>query len=393
MNYNTWTDAQLEERANQILTEMNGEGANLEELRSEAAAISEERTARAAEANRREIRNSIAGGAGMTMSRPAATQQRTFGAGSDEYRRAWLKQLATSADGIRHLGELTEEERTAFITTTANTGSVVPDVILNEIIDCMDNRTPILNDAYKTAFTQGFGVPRRTGITKGDSAGVAEGAARGDDEQNAFELLPLSGIEIKKHVVLSRKMKFKSIEAFEAWLVKELGERQMVAKEAVCIARMKGAAPDGGSAVTAAGIAAANKNTSVARTDAGVRGMMALVVGANKTIYANAATIWNIFAGIEDGGGHRLFVPSGMDDPTVKGYIYGAKIKEDPNVGADEFFILAEDELQVNDYDELEIFSAVEPKTANEIKTAYSLTDAGMRNPVGGAYGKFVAAS
>lgn len=396
MDFSNYTDAQLEERANQILTEMTADGADLSALRNEASAIREERAARAAEAQRREIRSAIADGAGNTVSRLAAivnSEVRHYDETSPEYRSAWLKNLATTQDGVRHLGELTTEERAAFITTTANSGSVVPQVIANEIIDLMDSRAPIYQDAYKTYMSQGFGVPRRTGITKGDSKGVAEGTANGDDEQNAFNLLPLDGVEIKKHVVQSRKMKFKSIDAFQAWLVKELGERQTVAKENLCIARMKGAAPEGGSAVADAGIAAANKNNAVPRTDAGIRAMLALVKGAEKTIYANSNTIWNILAGIEDGGGHRLFIPSGMDDPSTAGRVYGAKVKEDPQLADDEFFLIAKDQLQVNEYDELEIFATVEAKTANDIKTAYSLTDAGVRDPKGAAFGKFAAAT
>lgn len=395
MNYSTWTDQQLEQRAAQILTEMNADGANLEELRSEAAAIAAEQRIRREIAARQEARSAVAAGAGAVVGTPAPAQrqERQYTAADEEYRRAWLKNLARDQAGNMPLGELTEEERTAFTHTTANTGTLVPQVIANEIIDLVDSRAPIYQDAYFTYLTKGFGVPRRTGITKGDSRGVAEGTAPADDEQNAFNLLPLDGVEIKKYVAQSRKMQFKSIDAFQAWLVKELGERQIVAKERLCIARLSGAAPEGGTAVAAAGIDAGNKNAAVARTDAGIRGMLAKVKGAEKTIYANANTIWNVFAGIEDGGGHRLFIPSGMDDPMVAGRIYGAKIKEDPQLVDDEFYIIAKGQLQVNEYDDLFIFSAVEPKTANDIKTAYSLTDAGLRDPQGAAYGKFAAAT
>ena len=188
-------------------------------------------------------------------------------------------------------------------------------------------------------------------------------------------------------------MKFKSVDAFEDWLVKELGDRIAVAKERLCIARATGVAPEGGSAVADAGIAATNKNTAVARTDAGIRAAFALVKGPVKTIYANSSTVWGILAGIEDGGGHRLFIPSGMDDPTVAGRVYGAKVKEDPQLADDEFFIFAQDQMTVNEYDELYIFSTVEAKTANEVRTAYALTDAGVKDPKGGFYGKFAAAT
>ena len=395
-DFTNYTNEQLEARANQILQDMEKDGANLEELRKEAKAISEEREARKSQAARTEIRSRIAGGAGRVVSRPqqpAGCEERSYGADSPEYRSAWLKNLAVTNDGIRLLGDLNEEERAAFTHTTANSGSVVPQVLLNRIIDLMDSRAPIYQDADKSYMTQGFGIARRTGITKGDAKGVSEGTANTDDEQNDFDVFPLDGVEIKKHVVLSRKMKFKSVDAFEDWLVKELGDRIAVAKERLCIARATGAAPEGGSAVAAAGIAAANKNTAVARTDAGIRAAFALVKGPVKTIYANASTIWDILAGIEDGGGHRLFIPSGMDDPTVAGRVYGAKVKEDPQLADDEFFIFAQDQMTVNEYDELYIFSTVEAKTANEVRTAYALTDAGVKDPKGGFYGKFAAAA
>ena len=49
--------------------------------------------------------------------------------------------------------------------------------------------------------------------------------------------------------------------------------------------------------------------------------------------------------------------------------------------------------MTVNEYDELYIFSTVEAKTANEVRTAYALTDAGVKDPKGGFYGKFAAAT
>ena len=394
---------ELRARSEAIAAEIRADGADVKALSAEAdgnvaerQAISDELEARRAAAQQAaEQRAADFKGGTKKIEKKGSPkmEEKNYDFTSPEYRSAWLKNLAVTQDGVHLFGEMNEEERAAFTHTTANSGNVVPQVIMNEIIELLDNRAPMYQDAYHTNMTQGFGVPRRKAINAGDAAGVAEGAANADDEENDFDLLPLDGVEIKKHVVLSRKMKFKSIDAFETWLVKELGDRIVVAKERLCIARAKGSAPEGGSAVADAAIAVANRNASVARTDAGIRGMLALVKGASKTIYANSNTIWNILAGIEDGGGHRLFITSGQVDPTVAGVVYGAKVKEDPQLADDEFFIFAKGMLQVNDYDDLYIFSTVEAKTANEVKTAYALTDAGVRDPKGGAYGKFVAAS
>lgn len=394
---------ELRARSEQIAVEIMASGADVNALRAETdanvaerQAIRDELEARKAAAKAAEEQRAAdfeAGSKKIERKGDTPMPEKIYDNTTPEYRSAWLKNMAVTQDGIRLLGDLNEEERAAFTHTTANSGSVVPQVLLNRIIDLMDSRAPIYQDADKSYMTQGFGIARRTGITKGDAKGVSEGTANTDDEQNAFDVFPLDGVEIKKHVVLSRKMKFKSVDAFEDWLVKELGDRIAVAKERLCIARATGVAPEGGSAVAAAGIAAANKNTAVARTDAGIRAAFALVKGPVKTIYANSSTIWGILAGIEDGGGHRLFIPSGMDDPTVAGRVYGAKVKEDPQLADDEFFIFAQDQMTVNEYDELYIFSTVEAKTANEVRTAYALTDAGVKDPKGGFYGKFAAHS
>ena len=393
---------ELRARSEQIAVEIKAAGADADALSAEAdaniaerQAISTELKARKAAAKAAEEKRAAdfkAGSKIIERKGESLMPEKIYDNTTPEYRSAWLKNLAVTKDGMHLLGEMNDEERAAFTHTTANSGNVVPQVTVNRIVDLLDSRAPMYQDADKSYMTQGFGVPRRKAITKGDAKGVAEGAAN-DDEANDFDLLSLDGVEIKKHVVLSRKMKFKSVDAFEDWLVKELGDRIAVAKERLCIARATGVAPEGGTVNANAGIDAGNKNTAVARTDAGIRDAFAKVKGPIKTIYANSNTIWNIFAGIEDGGGHRLFIQSGMDDPTVAGRVYGAKVKEDPQLADDEFFIFAKDQLKVNEYDELYIFSTVEAKTANEVKTAYSLTDAGVEDPKGGFYGKFAAAS
>lgn len=299
---------------------------------------------------------------------------------SPEYRRAWLKNLAVR-DGVPLFGEMTAEERSAFTTTTANTAAVVPPVTLNMIIDLVESLCPMLDDAQVTGMTQGFGVPRRKGINAGDAKGVAEGTAN-DDEENEFDLLSLEGIEIKKHVVITRKMKFKSIDAFESWLVNELAERVAVAKNRVIRNRLDGVAPAGGSAVANAGIAAANILTNQTYGDAAIRGMFALLKGnGERVVYANNKTIWNYLAGIEDGNHVKLFVPNSMVDPIVAGRIYGASVKVDNEIADNVVYLGVKGAVMANDYDDLTIFNAIEPKTANEIKTAYSLFDAGLKNP------------
>lgn len=301
-------------------------------------------------------------------------------ADSPVYRRAWLKNMAVR-DGVHLFGELTQEERAAFTVTTANTGAVVPTQTMNRIIELVESMSPMYDDANKTNMTMGFGVPRHKAIVQGDAKGVAEAAAN-DDEKDEFDLLILSGVEIKKHIVLSRAMKFKSIDAFETWVVQHLSERIAVAKEQVILARLDGTAPSGGSAVSNAGIASGNILTNQKYTDTAIRSIFAKLKGRGvRTVYANSATIWNYLSAITDDDKKKIFVPNSMEDPMVQGRIYGAVIKEDNNLADNVVYFGVRGKLMVNDFDGLEIFSTVEAKTANEIKTAYAMMDAGLENP------------
>lgn len=301
-------------------------------------------------------------------------------AASPVYRRAWLKNLAVRS-GVHIFGDMTEEERAAFTVTTANTGAVVPTTMLNRIVELVESMSPMYDDAAKSNMSQGFGVPRHKATTQGDAKGVAEGTAN-EDEQDEFDLLSLAGVEIKKHIVLSRAMKFRSIDAFESWVVQHLSERIAVAREKLIMARLDGTVPSGGSVVANAGIAAGNILTEQSYTDATIRSIFAKLKGRGvRVVYANSATIWNHLAAIVDDDKKKIFVPNSMEDPVTQGRIYGAVIKEDNNLADNVVYFGVRGKLLVNDFDQLEIFSAVEPKTANDIKTAYALSDAGLENP------------
>ena len=362
--------------------------AQSEALLAEVRKLNEEKAqieARAAQTE--ELRRQVGAGTVAQIQRQEQEARSSAGASEDEdpaaspvYRRAWLKNLAVRS-GAHIFGDMTPEERAAFTVTTANTGSVVPTTILNRIVELVESMTPMYDDATKSNMTQGFGVPRHKATKNGDAKGVNEGTAN-DDEQDEFDLLPLSGVEIKKHVVLSRAMKFKSIDAFENWVVQHLSERIAVGKENVILARLDGTAPSGGSVVSNAGIAADNILTDQPYTDAAIRSIFAKLRGRGvRVVYANSSTIWNHLAAIVDEDKKKIFVPNSMEDPIVQGRIYGAIIKEDNNLADNVAYFGVRGKLLVNDFDDLEIFSAIEPKTANDIKTAYALSDAGLENP------------
>ena len=381
MEIRDMTNDQLKER----LEELRGIGENpgertaeeLEGLAQERQAIDAEyetrRQAAAAEQLRREnVANGQIGG-NIMETMPKTEEVRNYDASSPEYRNAWLKNLAVR-DGVPMFGEMTAEERTAYTHTTANSGSVVPTAVMNRIIELVESQYPMYADATKSAMIQGFGVPRHTAIAAGDAAATDEGAAPSNDEQDSFDLLPLSGVEIKKTIVISRKMKWQSIGAFEDWIVKNLADRIGVGKETKILSQLGD---------DTYGIANANVATGVEATDANIRAKLALVRGTGeKVLYANAYTIWNIIAGINDGAGNKAFIPSPMADPVVKGVVYGYTVKEDQNLSNKVIYAGAPSAILANDFEELFINRATDPKSLAEIITGYSLFDAGLENPL-----------
>lgn len=313
------------------------------------------------------------------------TMAEVYTASSPEYRTAWLKKMAVDHRGEMMFGELSEVEERAFTFTTDNSGNVVPTEMQNRIVDRIKHEAPMLEDAAKSAITKGFAIPVRAAITAGDAGVVAEGAAAAD-EQDTFTLIELSGVEIAKTATLTRKMQFQSIDAFEDWLIGDISKRIMVAKERVLMARLDGSAPATGiSAVSAVAIAQANvlSGNSVTYTDAVIRSIMAKIdEGGQVVCYANRSTIFNGFAGIEDGQGAKAFIASPMADPTVAGVIYGAQVKADPNLSDNVAYFIVKGALKANIFAPLEVFPTKEAKTANTIYTGTEIFDGGLENPL-----------
>ena len=374
------TNDQLKQRVEELRdiadNPENRSAEELEQLAEERKLIDEVLTERRAEAAREQLRrDNVAGGvvgSNLMASKPVMENRKTYGPDSPEYRSAWLKNMAVR-EGVHLLGEMNAEEREAWTHTTANTTAVVPTVTMNRIIELVESMYPIYNDAQKSAMTQGFEIPRHKTIAQGDAAATNEGAAN-DDEKDTFDYLPLSGVEIKKHIVISRKMKWQSIDAFEDWIVGHLAERIGVAKETRILSQLVDATY---------GIANANIATGVEATDANIRAKLALVKGMGaKVVYANAYTIWNIFAGINDGAGNKAFIPSPKADPVTQGVMYGFTVKLDDNLDNKVMLAGIPGKIIANNFEDLFINHAMDPKTFEEIIAGYSLFDAGLENPL-----------
>ena len=367
--------SELDTATEEIRSHMNDQDADLANFSEALDWINERRQQLAdAETRRQELANRIAAGAGTVLRRSAATPaaQTEYNAGSPEYRRAYLKNLAVR-DGVHLFGEMSPEERQAFTFLTSNSQPVVPTEMMNRIVELVESQYPMYQDASKSYMTSGFQIPRHKTINQGDAAATNEAVAN-DDEQDTFDLLDLAGVEIKKHLVISRKMKWQSLDAFGAWVEQHIAERIGVAKERQILTRLD---------AVATGIAAANVVTAVPATDAGIRGALAKIRGTGaKVVYANNGTIWNIFAGINDGAGNKAFIPSPTADPTSTGVLYGFKVREDMNLADNVAYFGIPRYLLANDFETLFLNHALDPKTFEDIVGGYSLFDAGLENPL-----------
>lgn len=309
-------------------------------------------------------------------------------------KRAWLKDVATRA-GIALGGgnELTATERAAFTMLTTNTESVVPKEIQGQIIGLVDNSAVLFGDVGRSTFKHQFELPRHKGITAGDAAKTEEGKAPAD-EQNEFDTISLVGVEIKKTVKLSRKMAVQSIDGFENWLIAEVAARIAVAANAFAHERLDDAK---------LGMATANK-IAVAKAGTITKADIVKALGMLKTfanpapkgciMYANANTIWNHIAMIEDGNKRSYFVDEKSDDPAVQGRIFGRIVKQDDACADGVIKMGYPDLIKGNAFDGVDVSGYVATDgTQNHCFDGYLLYDCGLAVPQGFAQLTIGAAS
>ena len=301
-------------------------------------------------------------------------------------RRAWVKGLAERS-GIQLYGgtALTDAERAAqrhaieqraeFTMTTANTDSLVPVSVQNEIISLIDNTAVLFGDIKRTKMNGQVEFPRHKSIKKGDAAKTDEGAGPADIEQNEFDTVPLVGTEIKKTVEMSRKMATQSLTGFENYVITEVSSRLSVACNMFVHEKLDD---------TNYGIAIANKiqtAKALTLTKADMVKMLSLICSYGNAaakgilIYANNNTIWNQIAMIEDATGRSYFVNESTDDPTVQGRIFGKFVKQDDSIADGVIKAGFPDLFYGNIFDGPDVTPYVQQRTQKRCFDGYVLVD------------------
>lgn len=302
---------EIELRLSAIASELEQDGADIDALTNEVNALNEElRGLRDVTEKRAKLRDMVAGGAGKQTRSFAPEQPKTYGADSAEYRSAFLKNL----NGM----EMNAEERAAFVHTTENTHNVLPTTMLTNIWNMIGENHAIMGDVtiYRTGTI--IEVLKHTAIAQGDAKSIAENAAN-DDEQNTFVKVTLSGKDFTKHVDISYAMAKMSIDAFEAYLTREIADRLGAVMADDVIAKIN-EDMDSGNAVTAAKVDFA----AVAQLFGKLKRVGAV------TIYATRSTIYNHLVGMVDQTGRPVFQPNAQAG--ALGTLLGATIKEEDSV-------------------------------------------------------------
>lgn len=317
------TIEQINARLAEIRTLCDDPNADIDALTQEAnELIAKRNQLTAAIEQRNNLRNMVAGGAGVLIAgqdfriggQPASPDQAP-GVDSPEYRRAFLLDLAGRGD------QMTREERAAFTHTTANTTQPLPTTMVNEIWDLVSTQHSILDDItiYRTGTI--MEVVKHTSVAAGAAKTVAENAAN-DDEQNTFVKVTLSGKDFAKHVEISYAMQSMSIDALEAYLIREISDGIGAAMAADVVSTIE------------TGLNASNKVETAAagivtyKEIAALFGLLARV-GPVK-VYATRKTIYTYLVGMVDTTGRPVFQPSAQEGQA--GVILGSAIREEDGV-------------------------------------------------------------
>lgn len=236
-----------------------------------------------------------------------------------EYKNAFLKRISGR--------ELTDAEKGAFEMVNANfthttetLAGLVPTETQNKIWDTISGTHSILADIQTL---RGTGVVMEIPVHKAVKAGkakkVGEGVAN-DDEENEFATIRLAGNDYSKTVRLSYAARNMSVDALETYLVQEIGNQLAEAMSTDTIASITGAI-DSGNKLT---------STKAAYTDI-TKLFGQLKRCANKRVYCNEHTLYNVLANLTDGAGRLIYVPSANDAPDGK--LLGAIVRIEDGLG------------------------------------------------------------
>lgn len=225
---------EINERLNAIAIEVDGEGANVMELKAEADSLIEERAKIMAEAKAiKETREKVAG---LTTA-PVQTfesEERKMEFTKDnvlkspEYRSAWAKslmQIPLSEVEKRALGTALTTTATTYVAATAeangvnNGGLFIPEDVMMDLMSRIELLSPFFADVPKTDVSGYVNFPYRVGGT--GASEQAEGVSNSDG-QVQWANLELKVLEVSETIRVTWKLEAMSVDSFIDYITEEL---------------------------------------------------------------------------------------------------------------------------------------------------------------------------
>jgi HK97 family phage major capsid protein len=326
---------EINKRLSAINVEIDEEGADLDELETEINSLKEERKNILDKAEKRkalidDVTNMQDAEVIKNFKPESEERKMEFNKdnvlGSTEYRNGFLKQLQKQ--------ELSVVEQRALTTAVNSVGAVVPEVTQNRILQVIEQHAPLLAEIEVLRVPGGVKIPVEDVVA--DAAKHAEGAtitASGD----TITYVDLFGYEITKLLTISKSVQKMSVDAFENWLVNNLG-KSLAKKITALIISGSGS----GEATGINSIAwTANNSVTVAAasslTAKNVNDLISLLPGgydAGAKFLMSKKTLFQDFAPLQDNSKNKLVTLENGQH-----YIQGYPVMLDDRIALNEAFL------------------------------------------------------
>lgn len=221
------TLAEIDARLAEIRSAIQAPDADLNALQTEMNSLLEERArVIAAAEQRRAMLDAIANGTAQGITPPTGSPDNQGSEERDvlatpEYRSAFLHHLMGLPLNAAERAAMDEAEERAAMTSASNSaGAAIPTETQNEVIRRLQQTAPLIGEITL------FNIPGNITVAV-ESATTTDGAyhAEGDNASEASDHLievNLTGFEAIKLLSISAKVKYMTINAFEAWLIDNL---------------------------------------------------------------------------------------------------------------------------------------------------------------------------
>lgn len=301
---------------------------------------------------------------------------------SEEYRNAWAKHLMgrSLTDGERESFLMVNE---AFTHTTSNTSIVIPETVSKGIWELAGEYYPYFEDVAKT-YVNGLLTMIREDTSS--EAKWYDEATETEDGKEKFNEYKLSGCELSRAITVSWKLKEMAIEDFIPYVQRKMAKK-LGAAAGYGVTHGKGSEAAGGKPEPMGTVTAllAEKDTpqvaeyangTVPKYDDIVktRAKIKSGYGAGLKIYANARTIWEKIAMIQDQNKRPLFVPDVTGAAAFR--ILGMPVKEDDSMGDGEILLSnAHDGYHLNVNKEISMMTEDHVKKRTTDYVGYGIMD------------------